>query len=94
MEEPKEEVRRLIVDPTMDSNKKLSLIYSVHRLGLTYLFLQEIEAQLDNIFKAFKLQDYDEVDLYTTSINFQVFRHLGHKLPCGKPPSPFKGHKR
>nr|AAM11626.1 germacrene A synthase LTC1 [Lactuca sativa] len=82
MEEPKEEVRRLIVDPTMDSNKKLSLIYSVHRLGLTYLFLQEIEAQLDNIFKAFKLQDYDEVDLYTTSINFQVFRHLGHKLPC------------
>ncbi|CAI9299079.1 unnamed protein product [Lactuca saligna] len=82
MEEPKEEVRRLIVDPTMDSNKKLSLIYSVHRLGLTYLFLQEIESQLDNIFKAFKLQDYDEVDLYTTSINFQVFRHLGHKLPC------------
>ncbi|CAH1433383.1 unnamed protein product [Lactuca virosa] len=82
MEEPKEEVRRLIVNPTMDSNKKLSLIYSVHRLGLTYLFLQEIEAQLDIIFKAFKLQDYDEVDLYTTSINFQVFRHLGHKLPC------------
>ncbi|CAI9299078.1 unnamed protein product [Lactuca saligna] len=82
MEAPKEELRRLIVDQTMDSNKKLSLIYSVHRLGLTYLFLQEIEAQLDNIFKAFKLQDYDEVDLYTTSINFQVFRHLGYKLPC------------
>ncbi|KAI3515130.1 hypothetical protein L1887_13881 [Cichorium endivia] len=82
MEEPKEEVRKLIVDPTMDSNKKLSLIYSVHRLGLTYLFLQEIEAQLDKLFKEFNLQDYDEFDLYTTSINFQVFRHLGHKLPC------------
>nr|ABB00361.1 germacrene A synthase [Crepidiastrum sonchifolium] len=82
MEEPKEELRRLIVDSTMDSNKKLSLIYSVHRLGLTYLFLQEIEAQLEKLFKEFNLQDYDEVDLYTTSINFQVFRHLGHKLPC------------
>nr|ACZ50512.1 germacrene A synthase 3 [Helianthus annuus] len=82
MEAPKEELRRLIVDQTMDSNKKLSLIYSVHRLGLTYLFLQEIEAQLDKIFKEFNLQDYDEVDLYTTSINFQVFRHLGYKLPC------------
>nr|AAM11627.1 germacrene A synthase LTC2 [Lactuca sativa]UZP65129.1 germacrene A synthase [synthetic construct] len=82
MEAPKEELRRLIVDQTMDSNKKLSLIYSVHRLGLTYLFLQEIEAQLDKIFKEFNLQNYDEVDLYTTSINFQVFRHLGYKLPC------------
>ncbi|CAH1429913.1 unnamed protein product [Lactuca virosa] len=82
MEAPKEELRRLIVDQTMDSNKKLSLIYSVHRLGLTYLFLQEIEAQLDKIFKEFNLQDYDEVELYTTSINFQVFRHLGYKLPC------------
>ncbi|KAI3673447.1 hypothetical protein L6452_39566 [Arctium lappa] len=42
MVEPKEELRRLILDPAMGSNTKLSLIYSVHRLGLTYLFLQKI----------------------------------------------------
>lgn len=85
MEEPKEQVRSLIVDPTTDSNKKLSLIYSVHRLGLTYMFLQEIEAQLDQLFnETSNLQDNDhEVDLYTISINFQVFRHLGYNLPCG-----------
>ncbi|GKB67386.1 germacrene A synthase [Tanacetum coccineum] len=82
MEKPKEEVRKLIVDPTMDSNEKLGLIYSVHRLGLTYMFLQEIESQLDKLFNEFSLQDYEEVDLYTISINFQVFRHLGYKLPC------------
>ncbi|KAI3765465.1 hypothetical protein L2E82_15499 [Cichorium intybus] len=84
MEEPKEDLRRLITDATMESNKKLSLIYSVHRLGLTYLFLQEIEAQLDKLFKEFNLQDYVDLDLYTLSINFQIFRHLGYKLPCGK----------
>ncbi|KAI3499107.1 hypothetical protein L1887_34900 [Cichorium endivia] len=83
MEEPKEDLRRLIIDATMESNNKLSLIYSVHRLGLTYLFLQEIEAQLDKLFKEFNLQDYVDLDLYTLSINFQVFRHLGYKLPCG-----------
>lgn len=83
MEEPKEQVRRLIMDPTIDSNKKLSLIYSVHRLGLTYMFLKEIESQLEQLFKDFNLEDYVEVDLYTTSINFQAFRHLGYKLPCG-----------
>ncbi|KAD5317386.1 hypothetical protein R6Q59_032719 [Mikania micrantha] len=82
MEEPKEQVRRSILDPRMDSNKKLNLIYSVHRLGLTYMFLKEIEGQLDKLFKHFKLEDYVEVDLHTTSINFQAFRHLGYKLPC------------
>ncbi|KAI3499105.1 hypothetical protein L1887_34898 [Cichorium endivia] len=82
MEEPKEDLTRLITDATMESNKKLSLIYSVHRLGLTYLFLQEIESQLDKLFEEFNLQDYVDLDLYTLSINFQVFRHLGYKLPC------------
>ncbi|KAI3787134.1 hypothetical protein L1987_41369 [Smallanthus sonchifolius] len=82
MEEPKEQVRRLIFNPTMDSNKKLSLIYSVHRLGLTYMFLKEIEGQLEKLFKDFNLEDYVEVDLHTTSINFQAFRHLGYKLSC------------
>ncbi|KAI3694378.1 hypothetical protein L1987_77343 [Smallanthus sonchifolius] len=82
MEEPKEQVRRLISDPTMDSNKKLSLIYTVHRLGLTYMFLKEIEGQLEKLFKDFNLEDYVEVDLHTASINFQAFRHLGYKLPC------------
>ncbi|KAI3685585.1 hypothetical protein L6452_34834 [Arctium lappa] len=28
LEEPKEELRRLIIDPTTDTNTKLSLIYS------------------------------------------------------------------
>lgn len=82
MEEPKEELKRLILDPAMDSNTKLSLIYSVHRLGLTYLFLQEIEGQLDKLFNELNLQDNDEADLYTISVNFQVFRHLGYKLSC------------
>nr|A0A0D4D912.1 RecName: Full=Sesquiterpene synthase TPS3; AltName: Full=Germacrene A synthase; AltName: Full=Terpene synthase 3; Short=XsTPS3 [Xanthium strumarium]AJT60315.1 germacrene A synthase [Xanthium strumarium] len=82
MEKPKQEVRRLILDPTMDSNKKLSLIYVVHRLGLTYMFLKEIEGQLDRLFEEFNLEDYVDVDLHTISINFQAFRHLGYKLPC------------
>ncbi|KAI3668963.1 hypothetical protein L6452_40180 [Arctium lappa] len=82
MEEPKEELRRLILDPAMGSNTKLSLIYSVHRLGLTYLFLQEIEGQLDKLFNELNLQDDDEADLHTISVNFQVFRHLGYKLSC------------
>nr|AIX97168.1 germacrene A synthase 2 [Barnadesia spinosa] len=82
LEGPKEDVRRMITDPTIDSNAKLNLIYSVHRLGLTYLFLEEIDGQLDKLFNELNLQDYEDADLYTVSLHFQVFRHHGYKLSC------------
>ena len=87
MEEPKEELRRLIIDPSKDTNTKLSLLYSIHHLGLTYLFLQEVDTQLDKKFNELNLQDYDKADLYTILVNFQVFRHHGSKLSCGMVPS-------
>lgn len=82
IEEPKEDIRRLIVSPTINSNAKLRLINSVYRLGLRYLFAKEIEGQLDQLFKDFHLEDYDNADLYTTSVNFQVFRQHGYRLSC------------
>lgn len=82
MEEPKEELKSLIINPNMDSNEKLRLINSVYRLGLRYLFEEEIECQLDKLFTELKMEDYDEADLYTISINFQVFRQHGYKLSC------------
>ncbi|KAI3728482.1 hypothetical protein L6452_17119 [Arctium lappa] len=65
MVEPKEELRRLILDPAM--------------------------GQLDKLFNELNLQDDDEADLYTISVNFQVFRHLGYKLSCGLYASPKLG---
>ncbi|KAI3740727.1 hypothetical protein L2E82_31198 [Cichorium intybus] len=82
MEEPKEEMKRMLICPTMDSNEKLSLINSVYRLGLRYLFVEEIECQLDKLFKELKMEDYDEANLYTTSINFKVFRQHGYNMSC------------
>ncbi|KAI3697724.1 hypothetical protein L6452_30821 [Arctium lappa] len=83
IEMPKEDLRRLIINHTIDSNENLSLIYSLHRLGLTYLFAEVINEQLDKLFNELKLQDYHEIDdLYTTSVHFQVFRIHGYKLSC------------
>ncbi|KAL8199348.1 hypothetical protein R6Q57_012916 [Mikania cordata] len=82
MELPKEEVRRLILNPALDSNKKLSLIYSVYRLGLAYLFSKDIDGELDKIFNELNLQSYQEADLYTISIHFQVFRIFGYRQSC------------
>ncbi|XP_071689632.1 10-epi-juneol synthase-like [Rutidosis leptorrhynchoides] len=82
IEMPKEELGRLIIDKSMDANEKLSLINSVHRLGLTYLFREEIEGQLDKLFKELDMKDYDVTDLYTISVNFQVFRQFGDNLSC------------
>ncbi|KAI3510381.1 hypothetical protein L1887_17326 [Cichorium endivia] len=82
MEVPKEQLRRLIVDPTFEPNKKLSLIYYVSRLGLTYHFKEDIDRQLDKLFEGLNVQDYNEADLYTISVHFQVFRNHGYKLSC------------
>ncbi|XP_042751764.1 10-epi-juneol synthase isoform X1 [Lactuca sativa] len=82
IDEPKEELRRLIINVNMDSNAKLCLINSVYRLGLRYMFREEIECQLDKLFKELNMEDYDQADLHTVSTNFQVFRQHGYKLSC------------
>ncbi|KAF5756971.1 putative lyase [Helianthus annuus] len=82
MEQPKEQLRKLILNPAVDLNDKLSVIYFVHRLGLTYLFLKDIDGQLDKLFNQINMQTYDKADLYTTSIHFQVFRIFGYRFSC------------
>ena len=84
---PKEELKRMIVDPNMDSNEKLKLINCVYRLGLNYMFNEEIDNQLDKLYKELKIEDYDEADLCTVSLYFQVFRQHGYRLSCGKAPT-------
>ncbi|XP_071715372.1 germacrene A synthase 1-like [Rutidosis leptorrhynchoides] len=82
MEEHKEELRTLIINPKSDLNAKMNLIYSVYRLGLTYLFVKEIDCQLDTLFKELNMEYYLELDLYTISIYFQVFRTHGYNVSC------------
>ncbi|PWA93383.1 germacrene A synthase 2 [Artemisia annua] len=82
MVKPKEELKRMIVDQNMDSNEKLKLINCVYRLGLKYMFSEEIDNQLDKLYKELKIEDYDEADLCTVSLYFQVFRQHGYRLSC------------
>ncbi|KAI3740603.1 hypothetical protein L2E82_31071 [Cichorium intybus] len=82
IEEQKENVKRLIDNLSMDSNEKLRLMNCIYRLGLKHLFVDQIDGQLDKLFKEFELKDYQDADLYTTSINFQVFRQHGYKMSC------------
>ncbi|KAF5796740.1 putative lyase [Helianthus annuus] len=82
MDQLKEQVRGLILNTAIDSNEKLSLIYSIYRLGLTYLFSKDIDSQLDKLFDYLKVQSYHDADLYTLSIHFKVFRNFGYKFSC------------
>ncbi|KAI3500893.1 hypothetical protein L1887_36721 [Cichorium endivia] len=82
MEEPKEQLRRLLIDPTIDSTNKLSLINNIYCLGLSYHFVEDIDGQIAKLFNDLNLQDYHDVDLYTISLHFQVFRNHGYKFSC------------
>ncbi|GJW03300.1 germacrene A synthase short form-like protein [Tanacetum coccineum] len=84
---PKKELKQMRVDPNMDSNDKLSLINCVYCLGLKYMFNEEIDDQLDKLYKELRIENYVEADLCTVSLNFKVFKKHGYKLSCGKAPT-------
>ncbi|KAJ9535121.1 hypothetical protein OSB04_un001801 [Centaurea solstitialis] len=82
IEKPKEDIRKLIINPAIALNMKLGLIYSVYPPWFNISFQGEIDSQLHKVFNEIAMQDYHELDLHTISIHFQVFRNHGYKLSC------------
>ncbi|KAG8370957.1 hypothetical protein BUALT_Bualt13G0037200 [Buddleja alternifolia] len=76
----KEEVRRMVVAKDSKPKDKMMLIDTLERLGVAYHFEQEIEHQIERIFK-FHAQD--DNDLFTTALYFRLFRQHGHDAPSG-----------
>ncbi|KAL5764744.1 hypothetical protein ACOSQ2_017358 [Xanthoceras sorbifolium] len=80
LEEVKDKVKEMLIAPTDDPAKKVNLINSLCRLGVSYHFEVEIDEQLNHIFKAHsELKDYN-YDLYTVALLFRVFRQHGYKM--------------
>ncbi|GAB2252434.1 hypothetical protein Droror1_Dr00005281 [Drosera rotundifolia] len=86
----KQETRAKLV-MKMDDNSlgidKLKLIDTLERLGVSYHYEEEIEELLQHIFYTYAKDDFclvkdDQVDLYTTALQFRVFRQHGFKMPC------------
>ncbi|KAL5764775.1 hypothetical protein ACOSQ2_017369 [Xanthoceras sorbifolium] len=81
LEEVKDKVKEMLIAPTDDPAKKVNLINSLCRLGVSYHFETEIDEQLNHIYEVhYELKDYD-YDLYTVALLFRVFRQHGYKMP-------------
>ena len=77
IDELKEKVRKMIVASEKKLKEKLVLIDTVERLGLSYHFENEIQAQLELIFNGcFKLEN-EEKDLFITALEFRLLRQHG-----------------
>ncbi|GMJ11483.1 terpene synthase 21 [Hibiscus trionum] len=81
-EELKEQVRKMIVEPTDDLNRKLPLIDAVQRLGVSYHFEKEIEDKLEKIYHDMKSNDVED-GLYTTALRFRLLREHGYRVSSG-----------
>ncbi|KAL6999372.1 (-)-germacrene D synthase, partial [Sarracenia purpurea var. burkii] len=77
----KEKVRNMLVVATKPS-KKLNLIDSIQRLGISYHFETEIKAALLHLFETNDYHGND--DLYTTALSFRLLRQQGHFVSCSK----------
>ncbi|KAJ0077249.1 hypothetical protein Patl1_36244 [Pistacia atlantica] len=75
----------MLIASTSDLAKKVCLIDSIYRLGVSYHFETETEEQLNQFFVAQpNLANDNDYDLYTIALLFRVFRQYGFKMSCGK----------
>ncbi|KAL0409374.1 UNVERIFIED_CONTAM: Viridiflorene synthase [Sesamum radiatum] len=81
IESLKEKVRRMIVSNNNNVAEKLKLIDSIERLGVSYHFEREIEAQILNLYNARSIFESD--DLYTVALYFRLLRQHGHHISSG-----------
>ncbi|GAB4827208.1 hypothetical protein Ancab_034097 [Ancistrocladus abbreviatus] len=81
----KEEVRAKLLDNSITHVEKMKLIDAVERLGVSYHYEQEIEDLVQQIFEAYTKNDFEgDNDLYTTALQFRVFRQHGYMILYGK----------
>ncbi|KAK8602886.1 hypothetical protein V6N13_085088 [Hibiscus sabdariffa] len=79
-QELKEKVRRMIpVDVEDELLRKLRLIDTIKRLGVSYHFEREIEEALHN---AYELDCKHDQTLEATSLRFRLLRESGFPVPC------------
>lgn len=77
----KNEVRTMLLAYESKIVDKMILINKIHRLGISYLFPDEIEEQIKYIFEL--NISFQDCDLYTTSLLFRLFRQQGYKISSG-----------
>ncbi|KAJ8752525.1 hypothetical protein K2173_004813 [Erythroxylum novogranatense] len=76
----KDEVRRMLMNPSDGPSQKLNMIDLLQRLGVAYHFEPEIEGALNEIAANFNYEI--EYDLYTASLQFRLLRQQGIKVSC------------
>ncbi|EXB50928.1 (-)-germacrene D synthase [Morus notabilis] len=74
--ELKEEVKKMVVAPVEDPSKKLNLIDTIQRLGVSYHFEKEIETVLHQIhdntpYNCAQNAETDDDDLHTVALRFR-----------------------
>ncbi|KAK4478093.1 hypothetical protein RD792_017358 [Penstemon davidsonii] len=82
IKELKEEVRSLLMAEENNTTiETIILIDTIERLGLGYHFEDEIEKQLQQIYK-FHHMNSQEYDLDTTALQFRLLRQHRYNIPC------------
>ncbi|GFQ01963.1 gamma-cadinene synthase [Phtheirospermum japonicum] len=81
----KEEVSSMLrMAKRQTRGEQLVLIDTLERLGVGYHFDQEIEEQLEQIFKSHCENGEEGDDLFITSLQFRLLRQHRHYVSCSK----------
>ncbi|KAE8668181.1 putative Terpene synthase 21 [Hibiscus syriacus] len=79
----KEQVKDMLMASAADPVENVKFIDTLVRVGVSYHFENEIENQLESIFKSHhNLFTWNHLDINSTSVVFRVFRQHGFKMSC------------
>lgn len=82
----KQEVRSMLTATLCTIIEKLNLIDKLERLGISYHFEEEIERQLEEIFKLnanYEEEYQHSYDLFTAGLHFRLLRQHHFNISCG-----------
>ncbi|CDP18846.1 unnamed protein product [Coffea canephora] len=85
LQQLEDEVRKMLTETPDESPRKLDLIDTIRRLGVSYHFESEIEESLQNIYNAGdEMNNKDANDLHTIALRFRLLRQQGFYASSGK----------
>ncbi|KAI3854164.1 hypothetical protein MKW98_024587 [Papaver atlanticum] len=79
MEKRKKDVR-LMLEKAETPLAKLELIDTIQRLGMSYLFEEEIKRILGNIYNERHIDSWKTENLHATALSFRLFRQYGFQV--------------
>nr|AYB35974.1 patchoulol synthase [Pogostemon cablin] len=81
-EELKVELKRELKEASDNYMRQLKMVDAIQRLGIDYLFVEDVDEALKNLFEMFDAFCKSNHDMHATALSFRLLRQHGYRVSC------------